>query len=138
MGQYSIMQRLRETVPEETRLVESKEPTTVREGITTTGVLGLTTKEQGIVRLTETGAILITGCAHPGLSNLLAAASKLDSISEVMGGFHDFRNLVSLGNLNLISPCHCTQRKKEIEQRYPETHVGCGAGLVKEDGKVAT
>ncbi len=127
--------RLRGNVPDETEVFDSDEPTAIRRGIETTGALG-TTKEQGLVCSMEAGGILITGCAHPGLANLLGAASSLEGISGVIGGFHGFSELGRLENLDLIVPCHCTRRKEEIERRYPDKTVKCGAGLVIEDGKV--
>lgn len=73
---------------------------------------------------------MITGCAHPGLSDLLNAASSLGNINGAIGGFHDFSKLETLEELELVSPCHCTRRKEKIERKYPGKYVKCGVGLV--------
>lgn len=108
-------------------MIESVAPTEIRRGITTTGALGETIRERGVVRTGREGAVLVTGCAHPGLSNL-AAARELEDITGVIGGFHGFDRLDALEDLEFISPCHCTRRKREIEARFPDEYVRCGAG----------
>ena len=49
--------------------------------------------EQVLLFETEKGLVVITGCAHPGIVNILEAARKrLDKpIHLVLGGFHLFR-----------------------------------------------
>jgi 7,8-dihydropterin-6-yl-methyl-4-(beta-D-ribofuranosyl)aminobenzene 5'-phosphate synthase len=119
-------------VPEETKLIESRGPTRIRQDVTTTGVLGTSIEEQALACLDKKGVIVITGCSHPGLGELIDAASKFGEIYGVLGGFHGFSDLDALKDIKLISPCHCTQYKKEIIQTFPKQCVECGAGLVIE------
>jgi len=88
-------------------------------GIYSTGALGTSIKEQSLVINTEKGNIVVTGCAHPGLENIIEKAEQLGEIYGVAGGFHGFSKLEKLQGIELIAPCHCTQYKQEIKQRYP-------------------
>lgn len=127
-----LSESLRRSVPESVEVMTSDAPTNVRDGVVTTGALGGGIREQGLVCEGDDGAVLVTGCAHPGLDALLDAAGELADVTGVVGGFHDFERLDALDGLELVCPCHCTQRKEEIASRFPETCVRCGAGLVVE------
>jgi 7,8-dihydropterin-6-yl-methyl-4-(beta-D-ribofuranosyl)aminobenzene 5'-phosphate synthase len=94
----------------------------------TTGELGELVKEQSLIVKTSKGLIVITGCAHPGLENILSLASNFGEIYGVVGGFHSFSRLEALKGLRLIVPCHCTVRKREILSFYPEECKKCSAG----------
>jgi len=131
-----LAKSLRQSVPESIEIRVSADATLVRPEVTTTGALGDSIREQGLVCQTERGAYLITGCAHPGLDALLDAARGLADIVGVIGGFHDFSRLEALRDLDLVSPCHCTRRKREIAERFPSSCVRCGAGLVVEEGTI--
>jgi 7,8-dihydropterin-6-yl-methyl-4-(beta-D-ribofuranosyl)aminobenzene 5'-phosphate synthase len=110
------------------RLYEVQELEEVCEGVFTTGELGQFVKEQSLIVKTGNGLTVITGCAHPGLENVLRAASKLGDIYGVVGGFHDFSRLEALKGMHLIVPCHCTVRKRGIFNLYPKTCKKCSAG----------
>lgn len=107
-------------------------PQEICEGIHTTGELGKITKEQSLAVKTGKGLALITGCAHPGLENMLQVASKFGEIYAVVGGFHGFNKLEGLKGIHLIAPCHCTTHKREILRLYPESSVKCSAGCAIE------
>ena len=110
------------------RLHEVQELGEVCEGVFTTGELGQSIKEQSLIVKTGNGLTVITSCAHPGLENILGAASKLGNIYGVVGGFHSFSRLEALKGMHLIVPCHCTVRKREIFNLYPKTCKKCSAG----------
>jgi len=110
------------------RLHEIQELGEVCKGVFTTGELGQFIKEQSLIVKTGNGLTVITGCAHPGLENILRAASKLGDIYGVVGGFHSFSRLEALKGMHLIVPCHCTVRKREIFNLYPKTCKKCSAG----------
>jgi 7,8-dihydropterin-6-yl-methyl-4-(beta-D-ribofuranosyl)aminobenzene 5'-phosphate synthase len=108
------------------------QPTEISTGIYSTGALGMLIKEQALVAKTEKGNIVITGCAHPGLETILKAAGKLGEIHGVLGGFHGFSKLDELEGIQLIGPCHCTQFKQQIKDKYPKEFVEIKAGSVIE------
>jgi 7,8-dihydropterin-6-yl-methyl-4-(beta-D-ribofuranosyl)aminobenzene 5'-phosphate synthase len=85
--------------------------------------------EQSLAVKTSKGIVVVTGCSHPGVGAILAAASSYGKIYGIIGGLHGFSDFSRLNGLSLICPCHCTQYKEELEHRFPEQYVGCGAGL---------
>lgn len=119
-------------------VVEVSEPADIVPGVHTTGELragaGGGIKEQSLVLDTKEGegVVVLTGCAHPGLENILEAAKRFGELYGVIGGFHGFDNLKSLEKLKMVIPCHCTVHKEEIRRRYSEKAVWCGAGVVIE------
>ncbi|HDI13138.1 MAG TPA: MBL fold metallo-hydrolase [Hadesarchaea archaeon] len=123
---------LKNRIPEKTKLISCQEPTLIRKGVSTTGTLNTFIEEQGLVCLTKKGALVVLGCSHPGVDRLVDAASKLGKVYGVIGGFHGFSKLEALKGLEVISPCHCTQSKREIQQAFPKQCIKCGAGLVLE------
>jgi 7,8-dihydropterin-6-yl-methyl-4-(beta-D-ribofuranosyl)aminobenzene 5'-phosphate synthase len=110
-------------------LVEVDEAMEISEGFYTTGELGRFIKEQSLIVETCNGLTVITGCSHPGLENILKAASKFGEIYGVVGGFHGFSRLEALEGVRLIVPCHCTSRKAQIFNLYPQYSKRCAAGI---------
>ncbi len=102
----------------------------ITDKIYTTGELGFFIKEQSLIIETENGVTLLTGCSHPGLDKIIRLSSaKINKVSSVIGGFHGFSRLEMLKDLDLIVPCHCTIRKKEILRLYSSKSRKCYAGL---------
>ena len=108
------------------------EPTEICTEIYSTGALGTFVKEQSLVINTEKGNIVVTGCAHPGLENIIERSRELGEIHGVLGGFHEFSKLEKLQGIRLIAPCHCTQYKQQIKDEYPDEFVEIKAGSVIE------
>ncbi len=99
-------------------------------GFTTTGILsGI---EQSLMIKTGKGLVVIGGCSHPGLEDILDVARRFGKIYAVIGGFHGFNRFDALKDVELILPCHCTQYKKEICELYPKNCSSCGAGKIIE------
>jgi 7,8-dihydropterin-6-yl-methyl-4-(beta-D-ribofuranosyl)aminobenzene 5'-phosphate synthase len=104
-----------------------KSPVEVSENVFSTGELeGI---EQSLALKTDKGIFVLTGCAHPGMESILAAAGKFGELYGIAGGFHGFRNLKVFNGLSLICPCHCTVYKQEIRDLFKEKTLECGAGL---------
>ena len=128
----SFSRSLKKEIAREADVFEVSQPVDIIPGVHTTGELGLGIKEQSLVLDTQKGVVVLTGCAHPGLETILAAATVFGELCGVIGGFHGFDKLESLQELDLIIPCHCTVRKKEILEMYQEKTVRCTAGGVIE------
>ncbi|MEA3464373.1 MAG: MBL fold metallo-hydrolase [Patescibacteria group bacterium] len=118
-------------------------PTKISQGIYSTGALGVFIKEQSLIVNTKKGNIVITGYAHPGLENIIDTAKQftlldnqhltgLGKIYGIVGGFHGFSTLEKLKGIKLIAPCHCTQHKQEIKEKYPANYKKIKAGSVIE------
>ena len=83
--------------------------------------------EQYLLVDTPKGLLIIGGCSHPGLGRMIEDASRFGEVYGVLGGFHDFMELEKLEPLKFIAPCHCTAKKREILERFPQAKK-CAAG----------
>lgn len=125
------------------KIVEIDHPEKVFENVHTTGELGTGIKEQCLVVKTEKGLVIITGCSHSGIVNIVSAVENQfpeQSIYLVLGGFH----LFSAGDLELrgiinsfresgvqkVAPCHCSgdNTRKLFKQEYQSEYINNGAG----------
>jgi 7,8-dihydropterin-6-yl-methyl-4-(beta-D-ribofuranosyl)aminobenzene 5'-phosphate synthase len=93
---------------------------------------------------TDEGLVVVTGCAHPGIVEIVRRAKALsgDPFYLVLGGFHlggksrremegilsEFRRL----GVRKVAPCHCTgeQAIRMFRQEYGEDYLQAGAGRV--------
>jgi len=85
-----------------------------------TACLGESRKEISLCLRTTKGLVLVTGCAHPGLDKIMKHVSQFGKIHAAVGGFHGFRKLRALSDVSVIVPCHCTKKKEEILDMYPD------------------
>jgi 7,8-dihydropterin-6-yl-methyl-4-(beta-D-ribofuranosyl)aminobenzene 5'-phosphate synthase len=105
-----------------------KDPLEIRANIFSTGELrGI---EQSLAIRTKKGVVVITGCSHPGVGNILKVASRWGKVYALIGGLHGFKEFELLKGLELICPCHCTRFKSQIKSLYPDKCIGGGAGRV--------
>lgn len=108
---------------------ELKKPTRLYEGIYSTGELeGI---EQSLCIETEKGVVIIVGCSHPRIENILETASQFGKLYGIIGGLHGNRP-EPLKNLSFICATHCTRYKSKIRLLYPEKYIEGGAGKVIE------
>ncbi len=102
------------------RIVAVKEPLTLFPGAMVTGELGETIREQALVLDCPRGAVVLTGCAHPGIVRMLEKAKEIrkTDLRAVLGGFHllqtaplDVAKIISrfkeLG-VRSVGASHCT------------------------------
>jgi len=124
-------------------LVEVQEPIEICEHVTSTGELGGWIKEQSLVVETSRGLVVITGCAHPGIVNIVRQAKELTGgeVYLVLGGFHlggasaaeiativeDFQQL----GVQKVAPCHCSGdlARRLFEEAYGEDFIPAGVGI---------
>jgi 7,8-dihydropterin-6-yl-methyl-4-(beta-D-ribofuranosyl)aminobenzene 5'-phosphate synthase len=112
------------------KMVRVRESVRICDKVYSTGELkGI---EQSLVIETSGGIFIVAGCSHPGVGEIIDAASRYGRVNGILGGFHEFREFDRLDGLSLICPCHCTQYKSEIKRLFPEQCIECGAGLVLE------
>jgi 7,8-dihydropterin-6-yl-methyl-4-(beta-D-ribofuranosyl)aminobenzene 5'-phosphate synthase len=105
-------------------------PLQLGDGVFSTGELkGI---EQSLALKTKRGVIVVTGCSHPGVGEILRAASAVGKVDGIVGGLHGFSDLERLKGLSLVCPCHCTQYKTEIIRLCGEHAKQCYAGLTLE------
>lgn len=100
--------------------------------------------ESGLLVETREGHVLITGCAHPGIVEMVTAAAKLVNgpVSAVLGGFHlaarsvgqverIIHGLKELG-VERCGPAHCTGERATAQLRaaFGDGFVGMGVGAI--------
>jgi len=113
-------------------------------GVSLTGEMGVQIKEQSLVLNTSKGLVVITGCAHPGIVDIVKRAKEVvdKKIYLVCGGFHllsksedEVKQIISqfkdLGVIK-VGASHCTgDRAIELfKQAYKENFVRMGVGKV--------
>jgi len=117
----------------------------ILDNVYTTGEMGTWIKEQSLILNTKKGLVIITGCAHPGIINIIKRAKQIvpdKNIYLVMGGFH----LSGLSNLELsniikgfreigvqkIAPSHCSgDRCRELfREEYKKDYIESGVGKI--------
>ena len=132
-GISRLSKRAKVFVPDScSRAITTKEvyrvvqPTQISDGIFSTGELQ--NIEQSLIVNTDKGVVVIVGCSHPGLGQILNKASEFGEVCAVIGGLHGFRSFRLLTDLSLICPCHCTQYKDRIKALFPEKYIECGVG----------
>ncbi|HMA62954.1 MAG TPA: MBL fold metallo-hydrolase [bacterium] len=84
--------------------------------------------EQSLIMQTEKGLVVIVGCSHPGIENILEVASSYGDVYALIGGFHGFNQYEVLNGIQMICPTHCTQHIAEIKNRYTDQYIQGGAG----------
>jgi len=127
-AEFYIPSSFRRAFPARKITTVGKEAIQICQDVFSTGELGGT--EQSLALKIDKGIFVVTGCSHPGVGNILKAASKFGKLYGIAGGFHGFRDFKALDELSLIYPCHCTQYKKEIRELFKDKALECGAGLV--------
>ncbi len=129
-------------------LVECGRPFQVTKDIFTTGSMTCEYKktllsEQGLVIRTANGHSLITGCAHPGMEQMINKTREQFSIEQfyaVIGGFHLFRDKknevaqladrLKNSGIQKIGPCHCSGRlaKQIFKEVFQKDYLPVAAG----------
>jgi metal-dependent hydrolase (beta-lactamase superfamily II) len=131
-----------------TKLVEVDEAVEILPGLHSTGDLGTMVVEQSLAIETSLGTVVVTGCAHPGILNIVGEARSLvdDEIALVVGGFHlgnaptATLDLIVEGfrdyGVKQVSPTHCTGEAAiaRFAEEYGEDYIAGGAGRVYEAG----
>ena len=107
----------------------------------TTGEFYGPQKEQSLILNLKKGIIVITGCAHPGISNIVKKAKELmkkDEVYLVLGGFHypSISTVKELRKLKVkkVAPSHCTGDlvREAFKKEYKEDFIEYGVGKVIE------
>lgn len=113
-----------------TEVIKIKEPSEIYENIYSTGELDHF--EQSLVIKQGLTIVVITGCSHPGVGQILGAASQFGRVTTLVGGLHGFNEYHLIEDLENICPVHCTQHIQGIKARYPEKYIKGGAGKIIE------
>jgi len=107
-----------------------------------TGELGSFLKEQSLIITTSKGLVIITGCAHPGIVNIIKKVKKelKTDVYLVVGGFHlcqmntnrikGIINEVVEEGVMKVAPSHCSGdlARQLFEKVYGGDFITIGAG----------
>ncbi len=123
------------------KFVEISAPRKISDFVYTTGELYGPPKEQSLIIDSKKGLVVITGCAHPGIVNIVKEVKKLvkkDKVYLVLGGFHhpdvscvkEFREL----QVEKVAPSHCTGDlvREAFRKEYKGNFVRYGVGKIIE------
>ncbi len=103
-------------------------PAQIHDNLYSTGTLS--NIEQSLVIQQKNSLVVVAGCSHPGVGEILKAASAFGRVTALIGGLHGFREFHLLKDLHLVCATHCTQYKDEILARSPAISIEGGAGRV--------
>jgi len=124
------------------RLADVHKPLRICEDVYSTGELGTFIKEESLIIKTSKGLVVITGCAHPGIVNIVKRAKEMlkSDVYLVLGGFHlcwmslskvkRIINGVKKEGVKKVAPCHCSGdlARKQFEKAYGKDFILVGAG----------
>ncbi|MBN2515611.1 MAG: MBL fold metallo-hydrolase [Deltaproteobacteria bacterium] len=114
--------------------------------VSTTGEMGFGIREQALIVETSKGMAIITGCAHPGIVNIVKTAQEQhnDNVYMVIGGFHlssmssgEIEHIISrLRELGVrkVAPSHCTgaQALDLFRDTWGKNFIEGGVGAIIE------
>ncbi|MFW6064955.1 MAG: MBL fold metallo-hydrolase [Candidatus Natronoplasma sp.] len=125
----SFSEGFKKKVRKNASLIEVTGREKISKGVLSLGEMGTDIVEQSIICKSEDGNVLITGCAHPGLTDMIQKAEKQGDIEALIGGFHGFDDFEVLEGIPMVVPCHCTEYKDKIKEKFPDSTEDCFAGL---------
>lgn len=125
-------------------LTEATPGQQIGEGVFTTGEVSGAIPEQALIVESRLGLVVVTGCAHPGVLEMIERASALrgKKVHLVLGGFHlrgksaaELQAIVAafrrLG-VEKVGPCHCTGDAaiQMFRDEYRDDFVAVGVGRI--------
>ncbi len=123
-------------------VVEVSSPLEVTNGVMSTGELGNGIREQSLIINLTHGVVVVTGCAHPGITEIVEKGNGLtnNKIYLVIGGYHLFgrsekeimdviREFKGI-DVEKVAPCHCTgdKARKLFREAFKEDYIEVGVG----------
>ena len=134
----------RKAIEAGSQVVFVKESTQITENCYSTGELGNTIKEQSLILDSKYGLVVIGGCSHPGITNIIKTAKEImeKDVYMVMGGFHLVEHYLesqqkiiaeikSLG-VKKCGPSHCSGNLDLFRQTFGNNYIKMGTGRVIE------
>jgi len=124
------------------RLVEVQGPIEICKDVYSTGEIGDWLKEESLIVKTSKGAVIVTGCAHPGIVNIVKKTKEMvnTDIFLALGGFHlggmssqrieEIVNEMKREGVKKVAPCHCSGdlARKLFKEVYGENYIPAGVG----------
>ena len=127
-------------------MVSVDEALPVCPGIFSSGQIGASIPEQSLIVETDSGLVVITGCAHPGIVSITATAERQRRrrVHLILGGFHlgacperEIEKIIAaLRDLGVekVAPSHCTGERalRLFAAAWGENYIpgGCGVRII--------
>lgn len=122
----------------------------ITDNVWSTGEMGHEIIEQSLVIETPRGLVVITGCAHPGIEDIVAKAMEIkdEKLLLVMGGFHLLRTGTDAvetiasefkdRHIQYAAPTHCSGDGtiKVFQEVFGEHYLKLGTGKVIETAEL--
>ena len=120
--------------------VVATQPVEIFRDVVTTGVMsGMGVNEHALViRLDNHGPVVIVGCSHPGIDNIVRRVYELfGELYLVIGGFHGpsrYQLDFVAEHSRYVCPAHCSGRvaRRYVASRYPDKYCDVRTGTVLE------
>lgn len=135
----ALLERLKPLVSE---IVRTKQSVRIGDKCHSTGMIEDETYEHALIVSTPRGLVVITGCAHPGIVEMVTRAKELmkQDVYFVMGGFHLARTdsmqthaiAQTLRKITkYIGPCHCTGETAQgiFKDIFKDNYIDIQAGV---------
>lgn len=112
-------------------------------GASTTGIISGWIKEQSLLLESIDGPLLLTGCAHPRITEIITLVKEKiqKDIHLVLGGFHlggfskkEIEQIITRfkdAGIKKVGPCHCTGEKarKIFQTAFVDNYLLTGVGM---------
>ena len=126
------------------KAVAIDQPQQIADGIYTTGEMGTLIKEQSLVIQTTQGLLIITGCSHPGIVEIIKRAGEIGKAKPhlVLGGFHlkgagdsQLNKIVDAfksSGVKKVGPAHCSGNRTRtlFKEAYGSGYIPAGVGTI--------
>jgi 7,8-dihydropterin-6-yl-methyl-4-(beta-D-ribofuranosyl)aminobenzene 5'-phosphate synthase len=126
------------------RVERVDDPVEICENVFLTGEMGVRIREQSLIINTQKGLVIITGCSHQGIVNILEQTKKMldKPIYLVFGGFHlgntpdgSLREIIQSFNELGVKKCgatHCTGERAigMFKTAFGDNYIPMGTGKV--------
>ncbi|MBW2324375.1 MAG: MBL fold metallo-hydrolase [Deltaproteobacteria bacterium] len=138
---------LPQSVKEKVRLagaqfIDVHKPIKICKHVYSTGELGIFIKEESLIIKTRKGLVVLTGCAHPGVVNIVKRAKEMlkSDVYLVLGGFHlcwmklsQVKKIISgvkKESVKKVAPCHCSGdlARKQFKKVFVKDFILVGVG----------
>ncbi|MFW9819816.1 MAG: MBL fold metallo-hydrolase [Candidatus Thorarchaeota archaeon] len=87
--------------------------------------------EQSVyLKIKDNEIVILVGCAHPGLEKFIIQVKNIGKIKAILGGFHGFKKLSYLEDIEFIGACHCSRNINLIEETFPSQFLNICVGEI--------
>ena len=133
----------------ETRVIAVEKPMDICPGMMTTGEMGTSIKEQSLILDSDRGLVIVTGCSHQGIVNILKRAKEVRDrpLYLVFGGFHLMQHtddqvgdIIAEFKTMGVEKCgatHCTGDRQIalFKDAFADHYVPIGTGRILKIGR---